>query len=495
MSSFRQVLSLKPNNASLLRELNISRDTYDSLKEARISFGEHNYREAVVFYQQVLRLNEHDEEAQEKLKLIGNISEYLQKGDALFVKGKYKEAVQNYEYALKLDPLSAIITDKINYAKRAQKFTDEGHDFFKKITDKVVEYDEIIKRIMDEESLEKGRVQEKQITKEFLQFRNDARKQFASGEYDTAMVLYKQALSISPKDERLLEELDRTHKAIELSKKGKSLFAKGQYNEAKEIFRDLLTLTAGTKRAGEINLEPNIPERDEAILKVYNPSDKQIIYSYYLEVQGQAPGAYEIEINHMKVKPSGGGKFSAQLPLFQLGKNVVTIKVMKEDKTFKKTYRVLRLANFTDVEKTQVYEVGAIATLGLLTGDSNGLFYPGKAIMRKDFRDMLFKLDEQYSLEMAGENITRKDAIKAICKLLKLSVPPNAATDFKDVSTKDPDSVYIAAAQKAEIISKFAGDKFRPNDYLTRIEAINFFLSTPLVRDRVKVLINWEEGY
>ncbi|MFC1477948.1 tetratricopeptide repeat protein [Candidatus Margulisiibacteriota bacterium] len=496
MSKYRQVLTLKPNNAVLLKELKLSKDTFDSKKEARIALGEHNYKEAAIYYQQVLELNKNDKESYDKLTIIGKIAEELQKGDEFFVQGYYDSALTNYNNALKLDQFSSVINDRINFAKRAQEFKEEGRIFFQKIPGQMQDYETIVEKLLEEEISEKIRKQEEQLTREFIRHRKDARVHFARGEYDTAHILYRQALAINPSDEQLQKELARCKKAIKLMEKGKTLFADGKYIEAKEVFRELITLTSSEKSAGSVIIGGESEITDESDLVVYEPLDKQVVYNYFVNVQGVANGVVEVEINDLKIKPTGGGKFYTRLPLYRLGKNLVNINIQKGNRTIKKVFRILRLADFNDVDQDTAYEVGIIATMGLLSGDSKGNFYPDGFILRKDFEKMLFKLDDTFTISHTGEYISRKEAVVYISKALKLPIPVGQeVTGFKDIATNDPDFGFIIAAEQAGVFYRSTDDLFYPGDYLKRIEAVRLFLNIPRIRAEVKEMINWEVGF
>ncbi|MFH1429588.1 MAG: S-layer homology domain-containing protein [Candidatus Margulisiibacteriota bacterium] len=496
MSKYRQVLTLKPNNALLLKELKLAKDVLDSRTEARVSLGEHNYKEAAIYYQQVLELNRNDKEAYDKLTTIGKIAEELGAGDEYFVKGFYDSALTHYNTALKLDQFSSVINDRINFAKRAQEFKAEGKIFFQRVPGQLQNYETIVEKLLEEEISEKIRKQEEQLTKEFIRYRKEARNNFARGEYDTSYILYKQALAINPADQQLQKEMARCKKAIELMEKGKALFADGKYIEAKEVFRELISLTSSEKSTGSVIVGDGSDLTDGSDLVVYEPLDKQVVYSYFVNVQGVANEVAEVEINDLKIKPTGGGKFYTRLPLYRLGKNLVNINVQKGDKTIKKVFRILRLADFNDVNQDAAYEVGIIATLGLLSGDSKGNFYPDGFILRKDFEKMLFKLDDSFTINHTGDYITRKEAIVYLSKALKLPIPiGKEVTGFKDIATNDPDFGYLIAAEQGGIFYRSTDNLFNPSDYLKRIEAVRLFLNISRIRTEVKELINWEAGF
>ncbi|MFA5927748.1 MAG: S-layer homology domain-containing protein [Candidatus Margulisiibacteriota bacterium] len=494
ISRYRQALTYSPNNKIVPQELKVVLDANESRNEARIAYGENNYKDAANYYLAVLRINDSDKEAKTRLASIQEIVSLLKNGDQLLTAGDYQNATAVYEKALLLDPRSTVIQDKVKLSKQAVSLKEQGREVKASLPKDKQEYDSIVSKIVQEETKDQVRQSEEALTKEFITYRNDARKQFAKGDYNAAMVSYKQALAISPEDKQMTDELAKCTKAMTLTQKGKDLFAQKKYNAAKEVAQQLLTITPKAEQEGE-DVAADVPQ---AGLTIYSPSDKQIVYDYNADVSGLAKDVTEVMVNNNPVRMATGGSFSVRVPLSKIGKNTIALSYQDKGKTRTERLRVLRLANFLDIDNTIAYEVGLAANMGLIYGDEQGYFKPDDSILTDDFKKMLSKIDSSLTTSGGGKLIARRDALKLLVMLLNISLPTEKYDlNIKDIPASDPDYGYFAAAQQAGLLTRMVNQDnvFRPADKLTRLEAIYLGMNIPAARTKIKDLVNWETGY
>ena len=92
------------------------------------------------------------------------------------------------------------------------------------------------------------------------------------------------------------------------------------------------------------------------------------------------------------------------------------------------------------------------------------------------YNDVKYMIDHQIMSGLGAEKFgpdipaRRVDMAVSLVKALRLPLT-GAQSKFKDVPQSTWSYVYVAAAQKAGIISGFPGGYFKPNDYVTRGQA------------------------
>jgi Glucodextranase, domain B/S-layer homology domain len=188
-------------------------------------------------------------------------------------------------------------------------------------------------------------------------------------------------------------------------------------------------------------------------LFIASPTDKMQTLSTRAAIIGAAPGAKEVDLNGTKVDLSGG-KFNA-VALLKPGKNVVLVKaVFPGGAKLTKKIRVLRIVACDDIEKLfkgkqhwAKQQVLTLLTLGVIEGYPNNMFEPGKPLERAEFATWL-----------------------ARAKQLKRFQPKEDV--FFDVPKEHWRAPYIKAVVDAGYMRGLTGDRFAPNDEISRGDAV-----------------------
>ena len=129
-------------------------------------------------------------------------------------------------------------------------------------------------------------------------------------------------------------------------------------------------------------------------------------------------------------------------------------------------------SSFTDVTGTEYYAQAAaeLSGAGILTGYSDGTF-------------------------RAGKTITRAEMAAVICRMMNLPLE-EGGTSFSDVPWDYWAVKYIAAAQKAGIISGDGKGSFRPGDNVKYEEAVKMVICAIGQGEGITSSgANWAEGY
>jgi hypothetical protein len=95
---------------------------------------------------------------------------------------------------------------------------------------------------------------------------------------------------------------------------------------------------------------------------------------------------------------------------------------------------------------------------------------------------------EKYRL---WDSITRKETMKIMIKVAWIEVQDKCEWIFSDVAN-DWSCKYIEASLKVKFIAK--ADKFRPDDNITKTEALKMILKSKWIYKTIKTT-NWQEDY
>lgn len=250
----------------------------------------------------------------------------------------------------------------------------------------------------------------------------------------------------------------------------------------------------------------NILEKDDVTFfsSIEFPKDKYVHYKdtiRFIGLSSEVVNAVKINDNPVYIDPSR--RFSIPI-LLKKGKNNVRIDITTtSEATLTYFMRILYLKTYPDLNNRVRgrREIEFLSTVGILTGDDDGNFYPFKPVTR------------QY-----------------IAKLMLLA--SGASTDilpevtdslYTDVPKEHPFAEYIQAAVEAGLIFAFPDGSFKPEQSLSLSEAV-FLLSNagviayqdidsensgPISRNqlaeflayspefelRIEDLINWDSGY
>ena len=230
------------------------------------------------------------------------------------------------------------------------------------------------------------------------------------------------------------------------------------------------------------------------------PKDKYVQYKEKVRVIGKSSLlSKSVAINGKTVFVDEDQNFSLSVPL-KPGKNLLEVEVeSKNDQILTYVMRILSLTSFPDIQSgiKQRREIEFMATLGVITGDKDGNFYP-------------------------NENVTRRYITKMMVEASKTPLDPVEGDVFADVASDDPDAAYIQTAVMNGLVFAFPDGTFKPDRPLTLSEAVSmlsnayiigdqevedtgeflkrkelamFLAYTPKYEPKVERLINWETGY
>ncbi|BCN32343.1 S-layer homology domain-containing protein [Anaeromicropila herbilytica] len=148
--------------------------------------------------------------------------------------------------------------------------------------------------------------------------------------------------------------------------------------------------------------------------------------------------------------------------------------------------------SYSDISKSSAKrEIELLADMGV--GFEGGKFLPEQKITKAEFEKLLSILDtdnltESSSTSESTAKVKRIDAVKTLITEVGLKKIANYSkiyhTDFKD-SNKIPDKYlgYVALAKALGIVE---GNKFRPNDYLTREEAAKMIVNLSVAKSNLE---------
>jgi hypothetical protein len=181
------------------------------------------------------------------------------------------------------------------------------------------------------------------------------------------------------------------------------------------------------------------------------PSNEATLRTQEVVLSGKAlkPGVRKIRIGSATASVEAGS-FTLKLRLAP-GKNLVTIEAYGEGKKLIgiQTVRILSLITFSDINDSWAKNyIEQLATLGIVSGDSSGAFFPQDNISRVSFLIDLLRVG----------NIPTAEPV---------SLP------FIDIEPSDEIAPYVQAGYNAEIVVGYPGDKFRARSPVTRAEGIS----------------------
>jgi hypothetical protein len=271
--------------------------------------------------------------------------------------------------------------------------------------------------------------------------------------------------------------------------------------EGPKVPKELLSLQLMAKdEAGNISDSREIP----FFAAIDFPQDKYVHYKESLRFIGNASEMVNsVAINDNAVYIDPENRFAIPINL-EAGKNKVRVDVKTlNDKVLSYSLRVLRLETFPDLNERVRgrREIEFLATLGVLTGDDDGNFYPYKPVTRQYVAKLMV-------LASGGESD---------------SLPEVSSDLFRDVPQNHPFAAYIQAAVEAGLIFAFPDGTFKPDqpltlsetvfllsnagiinfqevedgeaNYITRNELAEFLAYSPEYELKIENLIDWERGY
>lgn len=179
-------------------------------------------------------------------------------------------------------------------------------------------------------------------------------------------------------------------------------------------------------------------------LKVTQPLDKTVVYKDVLNVSGKTSAmVIDLKINNGPVVIDKDNNFSEPFEL-AFGQNLIRLKAITlNGEVLNYLIRVLRLATFPDVKDVKGQkEIEYLATLGVLMGEPDGLFYP--------------------------ENpLTRIQLAKIIARVNKLNLNSIITDPIKDVAITDSGAPFVQAVIENGYMAIFPDGTFRPSYPMT----------------------------
>ncbi|NBV41576.1 hypothetical protein EBR96_02240 [bacterium] len=215
----------------------------------------------------------------------------------------------------------------------------------------------------------------------------------------------------------------------------------------------------GVDKAGNQTQVKNFP----FFIALDFPTDKYVHYRESVRLIGKSSAmASKITLNGDPVFVDKEMNFSASRSL-KPGKNLLKLVVKTAGDDIEYRLRVLRLITYPDLTRQvkERREIEFLSTLGVLEGDSDGKFYPEKAVDRRFITRMMVKI-----LKLPTEKVT--------------------SDLFPDVKKTDPDAPYIQAAIQNGLVFAYPDGTFKPDRPLTLSEAM-FLLSNARIIDETSV--------
>lgn len=231
------------------------------------------------------------------------------------------------------------------------------------------------------------------------------------------------------------------------------------------------------------------------------PKDKYVHYKENIRLIGHSsPLVLALNVNNNPVYIDDEHRFSITGKL-EPGKNLVNLDITTlNDKKINYNFRVLRLVTYDDLtDKTKFRrEIEFLSTLGLLSGEEDGNFYPDKKVTREYVTKLMVDADDELELALVRDDV------------------------FDDVPSDHPYAKYISTAVNNGLIFAFPDGTFKPaqaltmseivfllssagiidaqevedeNKVLNRSELAEFLAYTPFYERKIERLINWKVGY
>ncbi len=234
------------------------------------------------------------------------------------------------------------------------------------------------------------------------------------------------------------------------------------------------------------------------------PQDKYVHYKPSIRFLGRVSDMIlNLSINDNPVYIDNSQQFAIPIDL-DPGKNNVRLSVKGLNETIVDySMRILRLATFPDLNDRVRgrREIEFLATLGILTGDDDGKFYPIKPVTRQYVAKLMV-------LANGGDSDT---------------LPEVTTNLFNDVPANHPFASYIQTAVESGLIFAFPDGTFKPeqaltlsetifllsnagiinyqdsgedeNSYVSRSQLAEFLAYSAEYELKIEQLINWEKGY
>ncbi|MDD5593205.1 MAG: S-layer homology domain-containing protein [Candidatus Margulisbacteria bacterium] len=264
------------------------------------------------------------------------------------------------------------------------------------------------------------------------------------------------------------------------------------------------------------------------------PMDKTIVYNSIVTFEGQVinPKITRIRINNVKVVLSGK-RYKVSLPL-KPGKNSFSIiGYNAQDRLVgRQKIRILSLKDFSDVVPGHPAKmrIALVATLGIMNGFADGTFKPGLAIRRADYLIKLLsigKIPAAESLELPFIDIkptdqaapyikagyqrkiitgypdrtfrpkrptSRAESVVMLIRFTRQELPRVKSKPYPDAPVGHWAVREITAAKQTGML-KYVLVNFYPDQAITRANTAVMLSNLKPIKDRIKFLLDWGNGY
>ena len=309
-------------------------------------------------------------------------------------------------------------------------------------------------------------------------------------------------------------------------------YAYHQYNQVTDNDTHYFSLSYGVGKKKE---EEEIGPAFEI-----TPEDKSIVFTGKVLVRGNVlnKDVVRIGLNGIEV-PVIENKVQGYLPL-ELGKNLFAVEGIDRRKKLieAQKIRILRLLGFIDVDDDYwaAVPISILAMENVITGYPDETFRPEGEITRAELCTLLIKslqTQENMQPEIFGEetvykdvadnhwayefitqaskrgmvkgypdntfnpngNITRAEGVAMIARFARLQDTPVAEIPFPDVPGRHWATNYIYSAKAEQMLEYLEGQKFEPDKNLTRAEVAEILSKSPVFKEKVLDILDWEKGY
>ncbi|MFA4967478.1 MAG: PorV/PorQ family protein [Candidatus Margulisiibacteriota bacterium] len=284
--------------------------------------------------------------------------------------------------------------------------------------------------------------------------------------------------------------------------------------------------------------EKKTDEASDLELSILKPADKSVIYADNVEVSGTVKGnklAFPVKINGVNAPIDPNGNFTLTVPVDKVGKKLIVVEAQDfGGKTILKDSRkILRLLSFSDVGEGYWAKkpIEHSSTVGLVQGYPDGKFKPDRALTRAElatllvrskgvnlpgyarqvFKDVKTSYWAANYIEAAtrmglvkgypdgkfrpNNRISKAEAIAVLVRFDGMVAQVPDAKPYGDVSTRHWAARYIAAAKDSGMLNYIEGPRLRPKEEVNRAEAVEMLAKTNMAAKLINDLLSWDKGF
>mgnify|MGYP003329041895 FL=1 len=232
------------------------------------------------------------------------------------------------------------------------------------------------------------------------------------------------------------------------------------------------------------------------------PKDKYVHYKKSIRFIGDSSDRVDrISINEQPVYIDKKNRFSIPIDL-EPGKNLVKTKVsLRSGNQLNYVMRILRLKTFQDLNERVRgrREIEFLATLGVMDGEENALFYPKRFVTRQSLTKLIVQASEDIEMQEAtSEVFDDVPASHPFADEIKTAVQGGLIFAFPDGTFRPEQPLTLSEAilllSSAGLIESVDIEEAQ-SDYVTRAQLAEFLAYLPEYEAEIEALIDWETGY